>query len=333
MLDCRFRKRLPEFDLDVALSVGRETLVLVGRSGCGKSTTLNVIAGLAAPDGGTVSLAGRTLVDVAARAHVAPEARSIGYLFQHYALFPHLCVYDNVAFGLFRCDKSQRALRVERSLDMLGLRGVERARPWELSGGEQQRVALARALVTEPNALLLDEPLAALDVESRSRIRLELRDVLRRLAIPTVVVSHDFDDARVLGDRIAAMDRGRVVQIGSADELASYPQDDFVATLTGTNLADVSRNGSGAQWVAFDPWSVRLSATPTGSTFEWRGEIVDLRPLGAHVRVALRGSPNLRADVEAAEAARAGYRVGSVVFASVVADDVRSAPVGKESKL
>jgi ABC-type sulfate/molybdate transport systems ATPase subunit len=215
---------------------------------------------------------------------------------------------------------------------MLGLHGVERARPWELSGGEQQRVALARALVTEPDALLLDEPLAALDVESRSRIRLELRDVLRRLAIPTVVVSHDFDDARVLGDRIAAMDRGRVVQIGTADELAAYPEDDFVATLTGTNLADVSRNGSGASWVAFDPWSVRLSAVPTGSPLEWRGEIIDMRPLGAHVRIALRGPQDLRADVEAADAVRAGYRVGSVVFASVVADDVRNAPAGRRSQ-
>ena len=332
MLDCRFRKRLPEFDLDVALTVGRETLVLVGRSGCGKSTTLNIVAGLAAPDRGTVALAGRMLVDVAARANVAPEARSIGYLFQHYALFPHLCVYDNVAFGLFRCDKSQRAMRVKRSLDMLGLHGVERARPWELSGGEQQRVALARALVTEPDALLLDEPLAALDVESRSRIRLELRDVLRRLGIPTVVVSHDFDDARVLGDRIAAMDRGRVVQIGTAAELAAYPEDEFVATLTGTNLADVSRNGSGAQWIAFDPWSARLSAIPTGSPLEWRGEIIDLRPLGANVRVALRGSQDIRVDVEAVEAARAGYRVGSVVFASVAANAVRRAPTRKGSK-
>jgi len=332
LLDCRIHKRLPEFDLDVGLRVGRETLVLVGRSGCGKSTTLNIVAGLAAPDRGTVALAGRTLVDVEARANVAPEARSIGYLFQHYALFPHLCVYDNVAYGLFRCDKAERASRVWRSLDLLGLRAVERARPWELSGGEQQRVALARALVTEPDALLLDEPLAALDVESRSRIRLELRYVLRRLAIPSVVVSHDFDDARVLGDRIAAMDRGRVVQVGTAAELAAYPEDDFVAALTGTNLAVVSRNGAGAERLAFDPWSVRLSPTPSGSSLEWRGEIVDMRPLGAHVRIALRGPQDIRVDVESTEAARAGYEVGRVVFASVLADDVRSAPAGKESR-
>jgi len=332
LLDCRIHKRLPEFDLDVGLTVGRETLVLVGRSGCGKSTTLNIVAGLAAPDRGTVGLAGRTLVDVERRANIAPEARSIGYLFQNYALFPHLCVYDNVAFGLFRCDKVERASRVRRSIDLLGLRAVERARPWELSGGEQQRVALARALVTEPDALLLDEPLAALDVESRSRIRLELRDVLRRLAIPTVLVSHDFDDARVLGDRIAAMDRGRIVQVGTAAELAAYPEDDFVAALTGTNLSVVSRNGAGAERLAFDPWSVRLSAVPTGSPLEWRGEIVDVRPLGAHVRVALRGLQDLRADVEAGEAARAGYEVGRVVFASVVADDVRNVLAGKESR-
>src|SRR5205807_10140850 len=140
-----------------------------------------------------------------------------------------------------------------------GLNRVERARPWELSGGEQQRVALARALVTRPDALLLDEPLAALDVESRARIRLELRDVLRGLAIPAVVVSHDYDDARVLGDRVAAMNRGRIVQAGTTAQLAEYPADDFVAALTGTNIADVSSNGRAGRRIIFDPWAARLS--------------------------------------------------------------------------
>jgi len=330
LLDCRFRKRLPEFELDVDVAVGRETIALVGRSGSGKSTTLNVVAGLSSPDTGAVTLADRVLVDVAARTNVSPEARRVGYLFQHYALFPHLSVHDNVSFGLFRMTRPQRDERVRRTLDMLGLGGVAGARPWELSGGEQQRVALARALVTEPDALLLDEPLAALDVESRSRIRLELRDVLARLAIPAIVVSHDYDDARVLGDRIAAMHRGRVVQTGTASELARFPADEFVAALTGTNLAPVSRNGAAGTYVAFDPWCAKLSATGTGSALEWRGEIVDLRPLGAHVRVAVRGAANIRVDVAAAEAASAGFRIGDVVFASVSPDAVRTDPARKD---
>lgn len=326
MLDCRFRKRLPEFDLDIALQVGDETLALVGPSGSGKSTMLNVVAGLSAPDSGSVALRGRTLVDFDARINEAPEMRAVGLLFQHYALFPHLSVRENVAFGLFRCDGAERAERIERVLDLLGLYHIEHARPRELSGGEQQRVALARALVTEPNALLLDEPLAALDVESRARIRLELREVLKRLAIPTVVVSHDFDDARVLGDRIAVLNRGRVVQVGTAAQLAAFPADEFVATLTGTNIAEFADNGRPASRIAFDPWSATLSFAPSGAPLEWRGEIVDMRPLGAYIRVVLRGAQPLRIDVAASEVARAGYRIGGQVFASVPIHAIRSAP-------
>ena len=329
MLDCRFRKRLPEFDLDVALTVGRETLALVGRSGGGKSTTLNVIAGLMQPDEGSVRLGGRALADVATRTHLAPESRRIGYVFQHYALFPHLSVHDNVGFGLFHAGRPQRAARVRKALEFLGLGAVERARPWELSGGERQRVALARVLVTEPSALLLDEPLAALDVESRARIRLELRAMLQGFGIPTIVVSHDFDDARVLGDRIAAMHRGRIVQTATAREMAQRPADEFVAALTGTNLAPAA-DGARASHIAFDPWAASLSTAPTGAPYEWRGEIADVRPLGAHVRIALHGAAHIRVDVDAAEAARAGYRVGDVVFASVPAHAVRAVPPQQE---
>jgi ABC-type sulfate/molybdate transport systems ATPase subunit len=324
LLVCRFRKRLPEFDLDIALEIGDEILVLVGRTGSGKSTTLNVIAGLTAPSAGLVTLEGRTLVDVARKRYVSPEERGIGYLFQHFALFPHLSVADNVGFGLFRASRAERDSRVQSALDFLDLRGVERARPMHLSGGERQRVALARALVTEPDVLLLDEPLASLDVESRARIRRELRALLQRLAIPSIVVSHDYDDARVLGDRIAAMDRGAIVQLGTAGDLAAHPANDFVAALTGTNVALISPNGAGTRRVAFDPWAARLSTAPSGSTYEWRGEIVDMRPLGAHVRVGLRGEASIKVDIESGEALRAGYKLGDVVFASVPADKVRS---------
>lgn len=332
MLHARFRKRLPEFDLAVELDVGVETLALVGRSGSGKSTALNVIAGLLAPDEGAVSLSGRTLLDVAAGTAFAPEARRIGYLFQHYALFPHMSVTENIAFGLFRVSRSDRAARVRKALEFLDLRGIERARPHELSGGERQRVALARALVTEPDAILLDEPLAALDIENRSRIRLELRALLKRLAIPAVVVSHDFDDARVIGDKIAVMDRGRIVQTGTASALATHPADEFVAALTGTNLARASRNGAGAEWVAFDPWDARLSTSATHAPYEWRGEIVDVRPLGAFVRIVLRGDVRLSVDVESASAVREGYKPGDVVFATVSAGAVRSSAYAAEMR-
>lgn len=333
MLDCRFRKRLPEFELDVDLTIGAQTLALVGRSGAGKSTLLNVIAGLTRPDAGSVSLDGVALVHVGSGIDVPPEKRKLGYLFQHYALFPHLNVRENVAFGLFRLDAATRANRVERAIAFLGLQRIARARPLELSGGERQRTALARALVTEPRALLLDEPLAALDVESRDRIRLELRDVLARLAIPAIVVTHDYDDARLLGDRIAAMHRGRIVQVGTADELARFPADEFVAALTGTNIAAVSADGGGhGETIAFDPWAAVISSVPNGSAYEWRVEIVDVRPLGANVRIVARGATTFRVDLPAQDARRAGYAVGDVVFASVQPHSVRTQGKGENSR-
>lgn len=323
MLACRFRKRLPEFDLEVGLEVGVETIALVGRSGSGKSTTLHAIAGLTPPDAGTVELAGRTLLDSRANVAVAPERRRIGLLFQHFALFPHLDVAENVAFGLFAVPRAQREVRTRAALEFVGLSGMDRVRSTELSGGERQRVALARALVTQPDALLLDEPLAALDAQSRARIRLELAALLKRLAIPTIVVTHDYDDARVLGDRIAVLDRGKVVQVGTASDLQARPADDFVAALTGTNVALVGLNGAVGNRVAFDPWSARLSTSPSGSAYEWRGEIADVRPLGAHVRFVLRGDADITVDVDAADASIAGYRLGDVVFASVPESAIR----------
>ena len=324
MLACRFRKKLPEFDLDVDFEVGVETMALVGRSGAGKSTTLDAIAGLAAPDSGRVTLADRALVDVERRVSLAPERRRIGYVFQDYALFPHLDVAANVGFGLIGERRAQRASRVREALAFVDLAHLGAERPWALSGGERQRVALARALVTSPEALLLDEPLAALDVENRSRMRLELRALLSRLAIPTIVVTHDFDDARVLGDRIAAMRRGAIVQIGTAEALARAPEDGFVAALTGTNFVRLPI-GDARRGIAFDPWRARLGSPPADATYRWRGEIVDVRPLGAHARVSVRsGEVDVRIDVDAS--AGTGFRVGDVVVAWVPDSAVRPVP-------
>ncbi|HXW76630.1 MAG TPA: ABC transporter ATP-binding protein [Candidatus Eremiobacteraceae bacterium] len=326
VLDCRFRKRLADYELAVDLSVGCETVALVGRSGSGKTTTLRAVAGLLQPDEGTITLAGRALFDRERRVALAPEARRVGLLFQDYALFPHLSVEENVSFGLFRVARADRPRAVSDALRLVGLAGYERARPHTLSGGERQRVALARAVVTRPDALLLDEPLAALDVESRARIRMELRALLKEVGIPSIVVSHDFDDARVLGDRIAAMHDGRIVQIGSAVALAAFPADAFVARLTGTNVAHAR---DGGERVAFDPWRATLSRSSTGSEFEWRGEIVEIRPLGVATRVLVRCPPDIAVDVQ--ETTAGEFRVGEVVFASVPRDATRRAAKGDAS--
>jgi molybdate transport system ATP-binding protein len=219
---------LRDFELRAALRVGAETVALVGPSGAGKSTLLRAVAGLVRPAGGEIALNGDVWFSAARRMDLPPERRAVGLVFQDYALFPHLTVLDNVAFG-------GRA-RAREMLDRMGISPLARARPGDLSGGERQRVALARALAREPRVLLLDEPMAALDPHTRGEIRGELRSLLEELRLPTVLVTHDFEDAAVLAGRIAVMRNGGIVQEGTATELVARPADAFVAGLTGAEL-------------------------------------------------------------------------------------------------
>jgi spermidine/putrescine ABC transporter ATP-binding subunit len=219
-------------DIDV---VPGEFLTLLGPSGCGKTTTLHIIAGLLEPTAGRVTIAGRDVT------HVEPRRRDMGLVFQNYALFPHKTIFDNVAFGL-RMRKVARPEireRVRRMLDIVGLPGVESRVPDQLSGGQRQRVALARALVIEPTVLLLDEPLSNLDAVLRKRMRLELRDLQRRLGITTIFVTHDQDEAFEMSDRIVLLNAGRIEQIGSPEEIYDAPASRFVAEFIGNvNLID-----------------------------------------------------------------------------------------------
>jgi len=313
--------RLPDFTLRAALEVARETLVLIGPSGCGKSTLLSVLAGIRRADTGRIALDGQTLFDASAKIDRPPERRRIGYVLQQYALFPHLSVRDNITFGIRALSPQERARRMDDAIALLRIASLLDARPTEISGGERQRVAIARALVTEPQALVLDEPLAALDVEHRSRIRLELRAILERLDKPTIVVSHDYEDARVLGDRIAVMNAGEIVQVGTPAELLRHPASEFVARFCGTNLVDVMLGGVRVV-AAFDPWRATLSRTPTGASHEFAGRVIDVARLGASLRVHVEGERSLFADVQVEEGVVA-YNAGDVVYVSVVAADLR----------
>jgi molybdate transport system ATP-binding protein len=225
---------LRSFRLEVDVRVGRETLAVAGPSGAGKSTVLRAVAGLARPASGRIALDGETWFDASRRVHLPPERRSVGLVFQDYALFPHLSVRQNVAFGAPR--RATRRADVDGLLDRLGIAALAAARPDELSGGERQRVALARALARGPGVLLLDEPMAALDPHTRGRVRAELGDLLRSLALPTILVTHDFEDAGALAGRVAVIRSGQLVQVGARDELVARPADGFVASLTGANL-------------------------------------------------------------------------------------------------
>ena len=207
-----------------------EFFSLLGPSGCGKTTTLRMIAGFERPDEGRILLQGRDVTSVAA------NRRPVNLVFQHYALFPHMSIYDNVAFGLKvkRVPRQEHRERVHDILKVVELVGLERRRTRQLSGGQQQRVALARALVNRPAALLLDEPLGALDVKLRKQMQLELKRIQSELGTTFVYVTHDQEEALAMSDRIAVMNRGRVEQIGSPREIYEHPQTAFVADFIGS---------------------------------------------------------------------------------------------------
>jgi iron(III) transport system ATP-binding protein len=217
----------------VSLEVGQgEMVCLLGPSGCGKTTLLRTIAGLERQDSGRLHAGGRDI------SHLPPQARDYGILFQSYALFPNLSVADNVGYGLNaaagqRMTRQQKSERISAMLDMVGLAGSQSKYPAQLSGGQQQRVALARALAPSPSLLLLDEPLSALDAQVREHLQLEIRRLQKQFGITTLMVTHDQEEAMVMADRIAVMQRGRIEQFGTPAEIYRRPATPFVADFIG----------------------------------------------------------------------------------------------------
>ena len=215
---------------NVSITVGEnEFFSLLGPSGCGKTTTLRIIAGLEEPDQGVVRLHGQDVTDV------PTHKRNIGMVFQHLALFPHMNVFDNIAFGLKmkKVPKNEIKKRVKSILEVVDLPGFEKRRIHQLSGGQQQRVALARALVTEPSVLLLDEPLGALDLKIRQHMMVELKNIQRRVGTTFIYVTHDQTEAMTMSDRIAVMRDGKIQQIGTPTEIYYKPANTFVASFIG----------------------------------------------------------------------------------------------------
>jgi len=228
-LEKRFREVIAVDRINLRIEAG-EFFSLLGPSGCGKTTTLRMIGGFEAPTGGSIELRGRDVTND------PPDRRPVNMVFQNYALFPHLNVGDNIAFGLRRknIDKAQIRQRVHEALELVHLTGYEKRRPNQLSGGQQQRVALARALVNRPNVLLLDEPLGALDLKLRKALQIELKRVQAEVGITFVYVTHDQEEALTMSDRIAVMSHGQVEQLGTPEELYERPRTRFVADFIGT---------------------------------------------------------------------------------------------------
>ncbi|HEX6209986.1 MAG TPA: ABC transporter ATP-binding protein [Methylomirabilota bacterium] len=259
-LAVRLVKRLPGFTLDVDWTADGGVAALFGPSGAGKTLTLQCMAGLLRPDAGRIVVDGRVLFDDAAATDLPPQARRVGYVFQGYALFPHLTVADNVGFGLRDRPHPERARRVAEVLARLGLAGLERRYPRELSGGQRQRVALGRALAIDPALLLLDEPLSALDAPLRRTLRDDLRAVLTDWGAAAVVVTHDFTEAYRLGDRIVVYEGGRVVQAAPRTELLWQPASEAVARIVG--IPNVLHG-------------TVIKATPDRIQLRWRGQTLE----------------------------------------------------------
>ena len=313
--------------VDLELVTG-EMLTVLGPSGCGKTTLLRLIAGLETPDAGTIEIAGRRVTGPGGV--VPPERRRIGMVFQDYALFPHLSVADNVAYGIRR--DPDRALRVAELLELVSLPHAGDQMPHELSGGMQQRVAIARALAPRPEVILLDEPFSNLDAALRTQVRGDLREILRAADASAVLVTHDQDEALTLGDRMAVMVRGRIEQVGAPEAVYGEPATPFVATFVGTSnlvhadcadgfgatrlgrvrLVGASARIVGGAMAVIRPEHVELEEAADGPADAGSWRVVRRRFAGSEILLEVEAGDGLRLWCEAGPAVRR-LRIGDAV--------------------
>jgi molybdate transport system ATP-binding protein len=327
-LDIRIRKAFSGestsgFELDVAFALRSGITILFGSSGAGKTTLLDCIAGLTPPDSGRIAVGDRVLFDSERGINAPVRSRNIGYVFQDLALFPHLSVESNVAYGLSGIHPQEREQRVGKALDSLGIAALRNRRPAQLSGGERQRVALARALVTGPSLLLLDEPLAALDLPVRMKIADDLRRSIQNLPIPVLYVTHSRDEVFMLGERLLVLERGKVISQGTPHEVLSAPRGETVAQLAGfENIFDAQvvsiHEDRGTMICRTGSYQGTASAVP----IERENEIGALAPEGSAPGIELE-TPLVRA--EPGGKLRVGISAGDILLAT-------SAPLGLSAR-
>jgi molybdate transport system ATP-binding protein len=344
-LDASLGVQLGSLDLDAHIAVADgEVVAVLGPNGAGKTTALRCLAGLITLDRGRIELDGDVLDDASSGAFVAAEGRHVGVVFQDYLLFAHLSALENVAFGLRArgVGKSEARRRAAEWLDRVGLSAHARHRPRALSGGQAQRVALARALATQPRMLLLDEPLAALDVGTRGDVRRDLRRHLDSFGGSTLVVTHDPVDAYALADRVIVLEAGHISQQGTLAEVTAQPRSRYVAELVGVNLiAGTLRGGvlqtdegaavvtagdtpDGPALAVIRPQSISLyRSAPEGSPRNsWQCTVTDLDQRGERVRVLLGGPLRLVAEITPGALAAIDVRPGDEVWATVKATEI-----------
>ena len=336
-----FTLPLRSFELELALEVG-DTVALVGPSGAGKTSVLRAVAGLARPRRGTIALDDDVWLDSERNVFLKPDERRVGLVFQEYALFPHMTVRQNVAYaGKERADEYLERFRISISATL----------PGALSGGERQRVALARALARNPGVILLDEPLSALDTHTKDTVRAELHELLREFALPTILVTHDYEDAAALADHVGVLVEGKLRQLATPSELVDGPADAFVASFTGANLLrgrarrfddeltlvqlDTGEGiystdrGEGEVGVVVYPWEVSIARTrhDDSALNLIEGEIKSVVTVGNRVRV--RVGP-ITAEVTSASAATLELARGGMAVATFKATGTRLVPLERE---
>lgn len=257
-LEIQIEKRLPDFKLEVSFTTGDAPLSILGPSGAGKTMLLRCIAGLENPDRGRITLNGRVLFDADHHIATPARARRVGMLFQHYALFPHRTVAENIVFGLASLPRNEQAKRAADLMERVHISELSGRYPRDLSGGEQQRVAIGRALATEPEALLLDEPLSALDTHLRSQMETQLQETFAAYRRPVLLVTHNIEEAYRLGDRLLVLSRGRIAAYGAKEQVFRRPPTLEVARLTGCKNFSRARALSPTAIEALD-WGCQLN--------------------------------------------------------------------------
>lgn len=332
----------PEFTILTLLEVpAGTTTALVGPNGSGKSTVVSVLAGLRGVDTGYIAIGDRVLDDPSTGTFVPPERRRMGVVFQDGLLFPHLTVRDNIAFGAGG-GGGRGSVSVDEWVHRLGLDELADRKPLDLSGGERQRVAVARAIATNPDVLVLDEPLSAVDVSARPALQWMIADFLSEFDGPAIIVTHDPAEAAVLADELVVMERGSVTQVGTMEEIAMKPASPYVADLVGVNFFRASASGGeirasghllqtadlqadGPVLVTIHPRSVSLHGSqPEGSARNvWSTSVVRMETTGDTVRIATGAPLPLTVEVTREGAEDVGAEVGKQVWVSIKATEVR----------
>lgn len=283
MLQARIKKSFPGFNLDVELTLDHELMAILGPSGSGKTMTLLCIAGLTNPKEGYIELGGRVLFDSEHKINLSPQKRRVGFVFQNYALFPHMTVTENIAYSIRHLSAEEVRPKVSRLLEMMNISALDKRYPRQLSAGQQQRVAIARALAPDPEILLLDEPFSALDSQLRERLELELLELQREYKGSMLLVTHDLAEGYKLGAKVAVYHGGRIAQCATRQQVFSSPADRTVARLVGVrNLMDgeIIRLAGSCGWIRIAAWGLDLrAALPADKALSVGGKVtVGIRP-------------------------------------------------------